>query len=62
MKEQTAVNRKLINKIKDKHSEILAMEEKIQWVTDIIKKKKAEGLTPEESKRREEAKLTLVQN
>ena len=56
------MNRKIINQIKEKHTEIMALEEKVHWVTDIIKKKKQEGLTPQESKKREEQKITLVQN
>lgn len=44
-------NRALINNIKDMHTEILGLEHKIEWVTGIIKKKRAAGLTMEDSKR-----------
>eukprot|EP00354_Favella_ehrenbergii_P008008 CAMPEP_0170460162 /NCGR_PEP_ID=MMETSP0123-20130129/6624_1 /TAXON_ID=182087 /ORGANISM="Favella ehrenbergii, Strain Fehren 1" /LENGTH=40 /DNA_ID= /DNA_START= /DNA_END= /DNA_ORIENTATION= len=40
----------------------MAIEEKISWVTDIIKKKKQEGLTPEQSKKQEEGKRALIEN
>lgn len=46
VKESITVNRNLINLIKDKHSEILAIENKITHVTEILKRKKQEGLTP----------------
>lgn len=38
--QQIAINRSLINTIKIKHSEILALEEKTAWAASIIKKKK----------------------
>ena len=49
-------NRFLITHIKDKHSQILQIEEKIQWVTNMIKQKKSEGLSAEEVKKRDETK------
>ena len=55
--QQIALNRSLISNIKNTHSEILALEEKIVYATNIIKKKKQEGRTPEESKRLETQKL-----
>ena len=62
MKEQTAINRRMINEIKDKHSEILAIESKISWVTEIVRKKKSEGLSAAESKRLELTKTVRMQN
>ena len=52
----------MISQVKEKHTEILAIEQKIDWVTGIIKKKKAAGLTMEDSRRQEEAKRSIVQN
>lgn len=59
---ETQRNRNLINIVKDKHAEIMTIEQKIEWVTGIIKKKKAAGLTMEESRRQEEQKRTIIQN
>ena len=52
----------MINEIKDKHSEILAIESKIAWVTEIVRKKKSEGLSAAESKRLELTKTVRMQN
>ena len=62
VKKEIDKNRSIISTIKDKHSEILALEEKVYWASGIIKEKRKEGLSPEESKRREDAKQKLVQN
>ena len=50
------MNRKLIVDIKEKHTEIMAMEEKLNFITGIIKKKRASGISAEESKKNEENK------
>lgn len=55
-------NRHLITHIKDKHSAILEIESKIAFAADLIRKKKAEGLQPEDSKKREVNKHKLLQN
>ena len=52
----------MVSTIKDAHSEILALEEKVYWASGIIKEKRKEGLSPEESKRREEAKQEEAKN
>jgi len=62
VKEAINQNRGLINSIKVMHSEILALEEQIEYVASEIKKRKAAGMTAEESKRREESKRELIQN
>ena len=46
----------MIVNVKEKHTEIMAMEEKLAWITSLIKKKRAEGMTAEESKKLEENK------
>ena len=40
----------------------MAMEEKLSWITNLIKKKRAEGITAEESKKMEENKRAIAQN
>ena len=62
VKEQSIINRRMISEIKDKHSEIMAIENKIGWVTEIIKKKKNEGVSPAESKKLEQNKSVHMQN
>lgn len=62
VKKEIDKNRSIISTIKEKHSEILALEEKVYWASGIIKEKRKEGLSPEESKRREDAKQELVKN
>lgn len=55
-------NRNLIAIVKEKHTEILALEEKLAWITSLIKKKRAEGVTAEESRKLEENKRSIAQN
>ena len=62
VKKEIDKNRSMVSTIKDAHSEILALEEKVYWASGIIKEKRKEGLSPEESKRREEAKQEEAKN
>jgi len=48
--------------IKEKHTEILAIEEKLSMITNMIKKKRSEGISAEESKRNEENKRSIAKN
>ena len=62
VKQQMRVNRNLISSIKNKHAEILAVEEKIQSLTGEIKKAKQEGLTADEARQKDEQQRSLVRN
>ena len=62
VKKEIDKNRSMVSTIKDAHSEILALEEKVYWASGIIKEKRKEGLSPEESKRREAAKQEEAKN
>jgi hypothetical protein len=55
-------NRILINSVKDKHEQIGALEDRMAWVTGMIKRKRSGGLSMEESKKHEETKGSIVQN
>ena len=56
MTKEIKKNRNLIGLVKEKHSEILDIEEKIYFVSSEIKKRKAEGLSGDELRKKEENK------